>query len=113
LGGMTVRWQYVPAPLLSIGRCMDLWLDGVAELPAHRITLLFHRSSGNPDQQAIYLDRQAWKCGEKVRLDSGQNLKWEPESVEIQVTFPDCSCSWRRTVALHQVAGSPSSHSGH
>lgn len=99
LDAMKVEWRYLPVTFLG-GRSLDLTLDGLSSLPAHRITLIYHRSGAPASQQKLNWDLGGWKRGEQVRLDAGANLAWDPELIDVRVTFADSKCAWSRTLDL-------------
>src|SRR5262249_6846945 len=94
---MHLTWQYQPL----LGGDVSLTLTGIAGLPSHRLTLTFHpkaTSTAGPEPVQFAWDQREWKKDEVRPLYFPTRLKFEPETMDVAISFAGVGYEWKRTV---------------
>lgn len=81
-----VHYQlFEPGRIWDTPRGLEVWLDGIATLPKPTITATFRRGART---KILSWSFPRWDRGERKVLRASESLDFDPEAVDIEVSFP-------------------------
>lgn len=95
-GKLSLRARCYDAGLINFVPTVALALDGIPEIPSHKMTIRFSRGQ---DSLVRDWDQGNWKRDEVNRYQV-RAMSWWPKTLEISISFPNTTYVWHETIEL-------------
>ena len=110
---LSLEYQpFAEGSIWNTDRAVLLRLDGIARLIHPRLTVTFSRGQ---QRKSWYRSFDGWEQGEVKTIDTGGELEWDPEQIEVTISFPTTgyrhTSIWQPAADRNRWTGSiPPSH---
>lgn len=102
---LKVLYNYHVHQFFVGGPTITLVPNGIGELPAHTVTLVFRAKAGTPAAQPwkrSWEGQPSWPVNQSRKFDLEGKLPFDPETMDIELSFPTTSYVYRRTVQVEK-----------